>query len=260
MKRKPGSVKTAGVVIAATLLVVCVLVAAFLASTRSGTRDTITLPEAGTAPSPGSDQEVESEIFLEVDRENIRQVLDAMGRPEAYHQVLTVSKFWDSDSSRQTVEFWQSGERVRARIQDDSRTKHLLTDGQQLWVWYEGETAARQLALDGTITLDDLTGIPTYETLVALEPSEIAEAGFVTLDEMEGLNCLYLRSVDGEQADRYWVDANTQLLCRADSQADGALVYQLEQTACEVFTPGDATLESMFTLPDGTAVAAPSGE
>ena len=260
MKRKPDSVKTAGVVIAAALLVVCVLVAAFLASTRSGTRDTITLPETGSSPSPGNDQEVESEIFLEVDRENIRQVLDAMGRPEAYHQVLTVSKFWDSDSSRQTVEFWQNGERIHAQIQEGSRTKHLLTDGQQLWVWYEGETVPRQLALDGSITLDDLTGIPTYETLVALESSNIAEAGFVTLDEMEGLNCLYLRSVDGDQADRYWVDANTQLLCRADSQSGNTLVYQLEQTACEVLTPGDTTLESMFTLPDGTAVTAPSGE
>ena len=259
MMKKPGGIKTAGVVIAAALLVVCLLLAAFLSTTRSGTRDSITLPESLPSTSPDTGETVEGELFLQVDSGNIRQVLDAMDRPEAYHQVLTVTSFWDTSSTRSTVEIWQDGNLIRAQVSNTQSTKNLLTDGTSLWIWYNNDQSARLLKLDGTVTLDDLMGIPTYETLVALSPDEIAEASFVMLDETDGLNCLYLRVLHGTEEDRYWVDANTQLLCRADSLSEEVQTYQVRQSACEVLTSGDATFESIFTLPDGT-VLSPTAE
>lgn len=259
MMKKPGGIKTAGVVIAVALLVICLLLAAFLSSTRSGTRDSIILPEPLPPAPSDTEQTVEGELFLQVDSSNIRQVLDTMTRPEAYHQVLTVTSFWDTSSNRSTVEIWQDGDLIRAQISDSQSTKNLLTDGISLWVWYNNDQTARQLQVEDTLTFDDLMGIPTYETLVTLTPDEIAEAGFVTLDEMDGLNCLYIRVVHGTEEDRYWVDANTQLLCRADSLSEEVQTYQVRQSACEVLTSGDTTLQSVFTLPDGTVVSATAG-
>ena len=84
--------------------------------------------------------------------------------------------------------------------------------------------------------------------------------GFVTLDEQQGVSCLYVSVADGEDTDRYWVDVNTRLLCRADTLSGGGQIYQLRQTGCQTLTPEDTALQGIFQLPDGTAVSAATGE
>ena len=259
MKKRPG-VRSAGIVIAATLLVVCLLMAAVLISIRGGTRDGITLPDSSGTTEPEQTPVSDEDLFLEVDRENVQAVLDTMARPEAYHQVLTVTNLWDSGSAETTVELWRSGSRIRAQRTENGRVQNLLTDGTTVWIWYDGDTRAKALTPEESVSFDDLTGIPTYETLAAIAPSSILEAGFVTLDQGDGLNCLYVAVSDGAYEDRYWVDVNNRLVCRADTLLDGIQTYQLRQTASQTLSPEDTALQNVFQLPDGPAIPAPTGE
>ena len=254
MKKRPGA-RSAGIVVAATLLVVCLLVAAVLFSIRSGTRDGITLPDSSATAEPEPAPVPEEDPFLEVDRENVQAVLATMARPEAYHQVLTVTNLWDSGAAETTVELWRSGSRIRVQRTAAGQTEILLTDGETVWLWYAGDTAAKVLTPDETVSFDDLSGIPTYETLSSIPETAILEAGFVTLDQDEGIDCLYVAVSDGAYEDRYWVDVNNQLICRTDTLLDGGQIYQLRQTSCQTLSPEDTALQNIFQLPDGTAVA-----
>ena len=109
------------------------------------------------------------------------------------------------------------------------------------------------------MSFDDLLGIPTYETLLALPESQILDAGFVTFEESQSYDCLYIAVQEGEQEARYWVDVNAQLLYRADALEGDTPVYQLRQTSCQLLTPENTSLQEMFQLPDGTKIL-PSAE
>lgn len=259
MKKRPG-VRSAGIVLAATLLVVCLLVAAVLISIRGGTRDGITLPENTGTGEPEKTPSAEEDLFLEVDRENVQAVLATMARPSAYHQELTVTNLWDNGSAETKVELWCSGSLIRAQRTGNGQVENLLTDGATVWIWYDGDTKARALSPEESVSFDDLVGIPTYETLSSIPVSAILEAGFVTLDQGDGLNCLYLSVTDGTYEDRYWVDTGNQLICRADTLLDDVQTYQLRQVSCQTLSPEDTALQNAFRLPDGTAVTEPTAE
>lgn len=238
------------IVTAVALLVSGLLVAAVLSTIQSGIRSTITLPEdpLPAAPEPDAAPSAEN-LFVEVDRENIQAILSTMQRPETYHQILTVIRLWSGGSSTRTIELYRSGEKAFASLTGEGRDRRLLTDGQNIWIWYADEGQARALSPDPSVSFDDLVGVPTYETVSSLPPGSIGEAGFVTLD---GVRCLYVSAIDGEYEDRCWVDASTRLLCRADALEDDQLTYQLRQSAFDI--PDEAALSAVFRLPDGTAI------
>lgn len=245
---------SAGIVIAATLFVLALLLALVLLSIRGGQRNVIQLPEdlgAVDGELPLSDVE---EPFLQLDTENVQMALGTLSRSTAYHQVLSVSTLWDQEVATQTVQLWRSGSCLRAQLSVGSDTKHLLTDGTTVWIWYGTDGAVRSLTLDETVSFDDLLGIPTYETLLALPESQILDAGFVTFDESQSYDCLYIAVQEGEQEARYWVDVNAQLLYRADALEGDTPVYQLRQTSCQLLTPENTSLQEMFQLPDGTKI------
>lgn len=255
MNKQPGGAKTAGIVIAAALLAIGVLFLVFFLAIRGGNRDTITLP----AQAPAVQQEQQSasdDLFISVDRDNVQQILAAMKLPEAYHQTIEVSWSWENGSGAKTVELWCSGARRYAEIREADAAKYLLTNGTDAWVWYERDAEALSVQLDDMLTFDDLLGIPTYESISRLEVGEIQEAGFVTLEDMDDTNCLYISVTEGESGyqDRFWVNTGTQLLCKADSLHRGTQVYRLQQSALEILTVEDATFDGRFRLPNGEEI------
>ena len=259
MHRRSGRVKTAGIVIAAALFVVCILLAAAWRTIQGGTRDSITLPESTASSDAEQAPEPNEDLFVQIDRENVQTALDTMSRPEAYHQVLELTTIWEDETLLTTLELWQSGKAIRAQLTSSGQVKNILTDGEVTWVWFEGDATAAEIKPDASVGFDDLCGIPTYEMLTELDPEQIREAGFVTMDESSGLNCLYISVQDGAYEDRYWVDVSTQLIYRADSLENGAQTYQLRQNACMVISPSDTSLEAAFRLPDGTDVLPSAG-
>lgn len=245
---------SAGVVIAATLFVLAVLVARVLLSIRGGHHDVIQLPEDMAASDGETGLSDMTEPFLRLDAENVQDALGTLSRSSAYYQVLTVHHLWAQDASTATIQLWRSGSCLRAQVAGGSRVQHLLTDGTSVWIWYDNETSVRSLTLDETVSFDDLLGIPTYETLLTLPQEEILNAGFVTLDEAEPHDCLYISAQEGAYEMRYWVDADAQLLYRADRLDGDTLIYQLRQSSCKLLSPEDASLQDAFQLPDGTSI------
>lgn len=251
--RRPA--KTAGIALSAALLAVLALLVVALLGVRGGTRNTIVLPDADAPAEPELAPAPAEALFVAIDRGNIQAALDGMRRPEACHQTLSLVSYWENGSAETTVELWYSGNLARAQVQESRRTRHLLTDGQTLWLWYEGGEAVA-LTPDASVGFDDLIGIPTYEALSSIPEAEILDAGFVTLDA--GVSCLYIAAQDGEIEERYWVDTATQLLYRADAFQGAEQTYQLRQRGCEVLSAADAAMAGVFRLPDGTELS-PSG-
>lgn len=253
MNKKPSGKLAVGIAIAVAFLIFALLIVAFFTGTRGNARDSITLPEAHPQEQAPIANEPE-ELFLSVDASNIQSVLDRMSRPEAYHQMLTISTMSSGKSGSKTVELWEYGNYARAIITEQSHVQHLMTDGEFLWIWYEGDSSPAELLCSEEISFDDIVGIPTYETLVALEPTEITDAGFLALHDMDDTSCLYIASTHGDFVNRYWVDAATQLLCKADSLYFEQQIYQLRQNSCEMLMLDEASLREIFLLPNGIYV------
>jgi len=251
MKKKRQVLRTAGAV-SAMLLALGFLLYAVFRTIQSGTRDAITLPEGPLPAAAEQETEPARTLFVEVNRENIRDILATMSRPDAYHQSVTAATLWQGGAASRTVELWRSGPLAWAQVSGIARTKHVLSDGETVWIWYEDDETPLALSPDESVSFDDLVGVPAYEPAASLDLSRVEDAGFVTIN---GANCLYISTRDGVYEERYWIDTATQLLIRADSLADGQLIYQFRQTACEVISVGDPTLTERFRLPDGTDIS-----
>ena len=87
--------------------------------------------------------------------------------------------------------------------------------------------------------------IPTYETVLALDPDEILSAGYESRGE---LSCILVEVQNGRARQRFWISVDNGLLVSAESEEDGEIVYRMTayapvQSPC----PSDAS----FALPDG---------
>ena len=87
--------------------------------------------------------------------------------------------------------------------------------------------------------------IPTYETVLALDPDEILSAGYESRGE---LSCILVEVQHGRARQRFWISVDNGLLVSAESEEDGEIVYRMTayapvQSPC----PSDAS----FALPDG---------
>ena len=98
---------------------------------------------------------------------------------------------------------------------------------------------------------DDLAQhIPTYEDVLALDPADITDAGFVVRDSVP---CIYVEvEVEGlGYLERYWVSTENGLLVSAETSKDGVIVMRMGSTEADVLQTAD---EDRFTLPDGTVL------
>ena len=124
--------------------------------------------------------------------------------------------------------------------------RHDLTGEDTLYYWYDGSAQYRQAPADERSS-DLAQRIPTYETVLELEPEDIVSAGYETRGE---LPCIFVevRPEGSRQLQRFWISVENGLLASAETEEDGQLVYRMTayspvQTPC----PADGS----FALPDG---------
>ena len=173
-----------------------------------------------------------------------------MTRLSAFHQTFTVTRRSGTHTRTAVVDVWASGGRVRAESTDSFETRYLLTDGETVCVWYEGETPTAFSMQDGA-TYEDLAGLPTYEDIIRLPSAAIREGGFLA-DSQTGLDLVYVRALTDGAERQYWVSTDSGLLYRQTTTVDGTVVYEAEQTLLEPLAGEDAALADAFRLPDGT--------
>ena len=238
--------------ILATLAVIVVIGALFVGNIRQNTRDAIVLPDAAQSTQPELQPDENEPALLEVTRENVQNIVRSLRRPQYYHQTYTITRQMNGAVSETSAELWVADTRVCAVLTSAGAEKHILTDGETLYVWYAGDETARTLAASKDATMDELIGIPTYEQVGAMPPASITDGEFITDDRYDSGQQIFAASEEGTVRRECWISLSYGLLTESILKSGGETIYDAIQTGLEILAAGDETFEDVFTLPDGT--------
>ena len=211
----------------------------------------IILPTAEPSASP-SGMENEDLVRVEVTPQTVQNVIATLKRPESYGRTVTIQDIWGEEADQQgttQAQVWVDGGWTRTDAAWPGGTvRHSIVGDGQFWVWYSGQEVLTGPSDDASADLEGQR-IPTYETVLDLDPDAIAAAEYQALDS---LGCIYVETVpdDSGHVERYWVDDDSGLLVKAEQLKNGQVVYRMTATALERPAPSD----SSFTLPDGTVL------
>ena len=183
----------------------------------------------------------------------ISQPLDFSSDVLGWGHILRVTAkdfLFDRES---TAELWVSDTRVCAVLTSAAGEKHLLTDGQTLYVWYASDEKVRQLPVAADVTMDELTGIPTYELLDTLPPETITDGEFITDDRYDSGRQIFAAAEQDGVRRECWISLDYGLLTESILKREGETVYDALQTGLEILAAGDEAFDDVFVLPDGTS-------
>lgn len=240
----------AAIGVAAALVVALVLV--FALSGSQERQEQIVLPDASVQSPVPEQTPAPEDSFAEITTENVQNILARLHRPTAYHQTLEVAVVGGGRTRTSVVEIWQRGNVQLVQTLEGDVLRSCLTDGSILYLWYSDQSTVQQLTLDGTISADDLMGIPSYEVLTALKTEELLDASFLPSSEEAMPQTVYVRFDRDGLTQEYWVSVDTGLLFRQEMREGGVVVYRVRQLALEVLMDSDEALSDVFTLPDGS--------
>lgn len=245
MDKRTQNFVTWGIVLLTAGIVALMLVSNLRRSSR------VTLPDTSTAaedreslPSDG-----DALTVVEVTPETVQAAIATLTRPEAYSRGVTVEYLWSGGSGTVEMAVSVSGGWVRTdRTLPDGQVRHSVTDGEITYIWYNDE-AEIYSGTAGDISADAEQTIPTYEDVLALPVSHIAQADYRMMSD---LRCIYVETAEDEwgYAQRYWVSVDTGLLVVAERLQDGETVYRMAALTVDQSVPSAET----FTLPDGTVL------
>lgn len=124
--------------------------------------------------------------------------------------------------------------------------RHDLSGPESAYYWYESSSAWNALPADER-SHDLAQHIPTYETVLDLDPASITETGY----ELRGpipVSTSPFRRRTAPRSSRYWISTDNGLLISAEREVNGELVYRMTAYG-QVQIPCPAT--ASFALPDG---------
>ena len=205
------------------------------------------------ADSPTS-QPVGEEDFVrvEITPETVQHVVEnTLTRPDSYGRTVTIEDFWGEGARGvTTATVWVDGgwTHTTATLPSGAIRHSIVGDG-QVWLWYQGSgRVLNGKADDGSADLEGQR-IPTYEDVLKLKKTEIADAGY---EDKEGVTCIYVETLPDSQgyAQRYWISVDSGLLACAETRLEGQLIYRMSAFSVDRPVPGNAD----FLLPDGTVL------
>lgn len=191
---------------------------------------------------------------VDVTPKTVQAILSTLSRPESYYRELMVEILWSGGASSTMVQLWQdAGWSHTRQMLPTGSIRHDLTGADMVYSWYEGVSGWSAFPADGDST-DRTQRIPTYETLLELDPSFITKTGY----ELRGsYPCVYVEVQSPshpETVERYWVSTDSGLLVSAEREHYGQLVYRMTAYT-PIQTPCPPTIS--FSLPDGTVFHTP---
>jgi len=237
------------IVVAIVALIVGAVCASFGRVLFAANTPEVILPSSSAGPGDisGSGGQEQDYQRVEVTTQTVTGVVATLARPASYYRTLTAETFWEGGSSSVQVQVWADGGWSHSRqTLPSGAVRHDLTGEDTLYYWYDGSAQYRQAPADERSS-DLAQRIPTYETVLELEPEDIVSAGYETRGE---LPCIFVevRPEGSRQLQRFWISVENGLLASAETEEDGQLVYRMTayspvQTPC----PADGS----FALPDG---------
>lgn len=208
-------------------------------------------------PTPAASQsqepvEEEEYVRVEITTETVQYVVEhTLTRPESYGRSVTIEDFWgDGQSGVTHATVWVDGGWTHTTATLPGGTvRHSIVGDDQFWLWYEGNSRVLTGAAEENSA--DLEGqrIPTYEDVLKLKQSDIADAGY---EDKEGVSCIFVETVPDSQGyvERYWISTDSGLLSCAETRLEGQLIYRMSAFSVDRPVPENAS----FVLPDGTVL------
>lgn len=237
------------IVAAIILLMAVAMLASFGRVLFAADTPKVMLPSSSADPGDvsGSGSQGQDYQRVEVTTQTVTGVVSTLSRPASYYRTLTVETFWEGGSSSTQVQVWTDGGWSHSiQALPSGAVRHDLTGDDTLYYWYDGSSQYKQAPADEKSS-DLAQRIPTYETVLELDPKDIISAGYETKGE---LPCIFVEvNPEGsQQLQRFWIGVENGLLVSAEMEEAGQLVYRMTayspvQTPC----PADGS----FSLPDG---------
>lgn len=256
MEQEHRNIKPLLLAATAAVTVIAVLLVFFFSGRKTKASQTIVLPDPPAQEETAQEEPEQNASLASVSTENVQSVLEkSVFRPTSYHQTMTITTVSGEKTRVQTAEVWVKGKLLKVQLTDDFETRTVLADEQTLYLWYDDEETPVSMARGAAMRLDDLAGVPSYEDILTFSRSQLLDASFVTLPDTA--DCIYVSVQNEDTQLDYWVSLESGLLCKQNRLLGGELVYDMEQTALEVYPDSDEALDGVFTLPDGTEPFAP---
>ncbi len=239
---------------AVIVLIVGAMFTSFGRSLLALNTPSVVLPDVGSTggdpADPGSQPDPSPYQKVEVTPETVQSVISTLKRSDSYYRELTVETLWTGGSSASSVQVWTDGSWSHSRrVLPSGVIRHDLVGDDTLYYWYEGGSLYKTAPAD-ELSSDLSQRIPTYETVLALDPATITAAGY----ELRGeIPCIYVEvtQVRPDRLERYWISVDSGLLVSAELEQEEQLIYRM--TAYSPLTipcPSSAS----FSLPDGTSL------
>lgn len=230
-------------------LIVGAIVASFGRVLFAAKTPEVILPSASAGPGDlsGAGSQLQDYQRVEVTPQTVQSVVATLARPASFFRELTVETFWTGGNSSTQVQVWTDGGWSHSvQALPSGAVRHDLTGEETHYYWYDGSQQYKSAPADEKSS-DLAQHIPTYETVLELDPGEITAAGY----ELRGdLPCILaeVRPAGSALLQRFWVSVDSGLLVSAESEEDGQLVYRMTAyTPVQSPCPADGS----FALPDG---------
>jgi len=194
-------------------------------------------------------------IGVEITPENVQAVIATLQRTDTYARTIIQTHYWDGGQSYayRTAEIWHTPEVLRIRW-DNGENMIITAEFYHLWFGF-GRVITRPVTpglgehLDRL--LDQFQGIPSYETVLELDPGQIVRAGYTQrLIDGEARYAIYVAVETAMLGylSYYYICLTTGLLIEAATFDGETPVYLLETLYLTLEPPGPEA----FLLPDGT--------
>lgn len=243
-KEKSPKRKHAGLIVFACAVLLAIILAVCLTGKP---RHAITLPTGSADVSAEKEQAGYQLKDTNITVDNVQQVIASMKRPSSYSASVTNTLYWSGSWQKiNATTYVRDGISVTEYKNAQGTADHYIAIRDNLYYAWRSGSTAQYTASTGSISADDTSMIPTYETVVSADKQSIAAAGERTVN---GESCIYVTvQADNGYSLTYWVSTVSGLLIQADYTKEGDLVRSVVLDNIQSKEPDDA----WFQLPDGT--------
>jgi len=205
--------------------------------------------DRGTPDNPAS--------LIEITPDNVQNVIATLERREAYSRTIVQTHYWAEGTAYASAEaeIWVTPSALR--ITRDNGETMILT-AEEFHIWFDDrphQSRPITAGLGGSLEqiLDEFQGIPSYETVLELDPAQIIEAGYVQKN-IGGVYeyCIYLVFQGGALGylDRFYISLSSGLLVTMLTTDGDIPIFRMETLSLTLEAPE----RDVFTLPDGTTI------
>lgn len=217
----------------------------------------VSLPDVGVSQSgeltgSGENPFVSGQT-VSVTPQTVQNVIATLERTDSYYREVSIEQFWTGGASSTKVQTWVDDSWCHSyQLLPNGVGRHDLVGPETAYYWYGGSSRYESAPTDER-SADLAQRLPTYETVLDLDPEDITAAGY----EMKLENpCIYVEAAqqDVDTVRRYWVSVDSGLLVCAELRRSDEVIYRMTASAA-IQSPCPAS--ASFALPDGTVLHTP---